>query len=86
MASSGINSTATNPINVMVDRTTIDNNSQNGILSSGASSIVRISNSVLINNAAGVASAGGGVLKSYKNNAINGNGVDGTPIAQEFLN
>jgi len=46
----GINSTATNTINLMVDRTTIDNNSQNGILSSGASSTVRINNSVLTNN------------------------------------
>src|SRR5262249_48740936 len=82
----GINSIAGNFLNIMVDRTTIDNNSQNGILSSGASSTVRINNSVLTNNATGVASAGGGVLKSYKNNAINGNGIDGTPIAQELLN
>jgi hypothetical protein len=82
----GINSIASNFLNIMVDRTTIDNNSQNGILSSGANSTVRINNSVLTNNATGVASAGGGVLKSYKNNAINGNGIDGTPIAQELLN
>jgi len=82
----GINSIAGNFLNVMVDRTTIDNNSQNGNLSSGASSTVRVSNSVLTNNATGVASAGGGILKSYKNNAINGNGIDGTPIAQELLN
>jgi len=82
----GINSTATSAIGVMIDHTTIDNNSQNGVLSSGASSTVRINNSVLTNNAAGATSTAGGVLHSYKNNAINGNGVDGTPITQEFLN
>jgi hypothetical protein len=79
----GINSTATSALAVMIDRTTINNNSQNGVLSSGANSTVRIGSSVITNNATGVASVGGGVLRSYKNNAIRGNGLDGTPITQE---
>jgi hypothetical protein len=83
----GINSIASNLLNIMVDRTTIDNNSQNGILSSGTSSTVRINNSVLTNNATGVANNATGVASAGGgDNAINGNGVDGTPIVQEFLN
>jgi hypothetical protein len=34
----------------------------------------------------GVAAAGGGVVRSYKNNPINANAVDGTPITREILN
>jgi hypothetical protein len=83
----GVASTATAAsITVMLDRATINSNSQNGVLSSGGNSTVRINNSVIHGNAIGVASAGGGVLRSYKNNAINANGADGTPITQEALN
>src|SRR2546430_5948335 len=80
---SAINASAGSPINLMLDRDTISNNLQNGVLSSGAGSTVRINSSVITGNATGVAGTG---LKSYKNNAINGNGSDGTPIAQENLN
>jgi len=83
---SGISSNTGNTLFVMSDRNTISSNAQNGSLSIGASSLVRIQSSSIFANGTGVASAGGGVLKSYKNNAINGNGVDGTPFAQEFLN
>jgi len=80
---SGINASSGSPINLMLDRDTISNNFQNGVLSSGGGSTVRINNSVITGNATGVSGTG---LKSYKNNAINGNGSDGTPIAQENLN
>ncbi len=83
---SGINSSAGTTIALMVDRDTISSNFQNGVLSSGGNSLVRIFNSSVFGNATGVASAAGGVVHSYKNNAINGNGADGTPITQEFLN
>ena len=83
---SGINSAAGNPIAVMVDRDTISSNFQNGVRSSGGNSLVRIFNSSIFGNATGVAAAAGGAVRSYKNNAINGNGVDGTPITQELLN
>ena len=61
-------------------------NLQNGVLSSGGNSLVRIFNSSIFANATGVASAAGGVVRSYNNNAINGNAVDGTPITPEPLN
>jgi hypothetical protein len=83
---SGINSIAGNAIVLMVDRATISNNFQNGIVSSGGNSVVRINASAISGNATGVTSVAGGVLRSYKNNAINGNGADGTPIVQENLN
>jgi hypothetical protein len=82
----GIVSTAGNSINLMVDRATISSNFQNGILSSGANSLVRINNSSISGNVTGVASSGGGVVHSYRDNAIDGNGTDGTPITQELLN
>jgi hypothetical protein len=83
---SGINSSAGNTIALMVDGDTISSNFQNDVHSSGGSSLVRIFNSSVFTNATGVASAAGGVVHSYKNNAINGNAVDGTPITQELLN
>jgi hypothetical protein len=83
---SGINASAGSSINLMIDRATISNNFQNGVRSSGGNSLVRIQSSTITGNATGVLSAAGGVLHSYKNNAINGNGVDGTPITQEFAN
>ena len=83
---SGINSIAGNGILLMLDRDTISNNLQNGVISSGRNSIVRINASAIMGNGTGVSSAAGGVVRSYKNNAINGNAVDGTPIAQELLN
>jgi hypothetical protein len=83
---SGINSIAGNGILIMLDRDTISNNFQNGVISSGGNSMVRINASAISGNGTGVSSAAGGVVRSYKNNAINGNAVDGTPIAQELLN
>jgi hypothetical protein len=83
---SGINSIAGNGILIMLDRSTISNNFQNGVISSGGNSIVRINASAISGNGTGVSSAAGGVVRSYKNNAINGNAVDGTPIAEERLN
>ena len=83
----GISATAGTTISLMVERNTINTNFQNGVLSNGANSLVRIfSSSIFGNVLAGVASAGGGAVRSYKNNAINDNVVDGTPITQEFLN
>jgi hypothetical protein len=83
---SGVNSVSGNAIVLMVDRNTISNNFQNGVVSSGGNSLVRINASAISGNATGVASVSGGVLRSYLNNAINGNGADGTPIVQERLN
>jgi hypothetical protein len=83
---SGIIAAGGNNINAMLDRLTVSNSLGTGILSSSATSTIRINNSVITGNATGVGTAAGGVLRSYKNNAINGNVNDGTPIPQENLN
>jgi hypothetical protein len=83
---SGIIGTATSTINIMVDRATISNNFQNGVHAVNGNSTIRIGNSAISGNTTGAAATAGGVLRSYKNNAINGNGADGTPITQENLN
>jgi hypothetical protein len=70
----------------LVDRDTISNNFQRGVVSSGGASLVRVSASTITGNAAGVSAVAGGILRSYKTNSINGNAVDGTPILQELLN
>lgn len=78
----GITTTGASTMAVMLDQVTVTSNSGTGVLGS-ASATIRINNSVITNNATGVGGAG---LRSYKNNAINGNGTEGTPITQELLN
>jgi hypothetical protein len=82
---SGITAQAGNTINLMSDRNTLNNNFQNGVSSSGAASTVRVYQNSISGNTTGAAVAGGGQIKSYKNNAINGNGTEGTPLPQENL-
>lgn len=43
--------------------------------------IVRMSNLNIFNNTTGIARATGGVLASFSNNKIAGNGTNGTPSA-----
>ena len=76
----GVVTAGGNTINAMVDRTAITNTLGTGITSGSAASTVRISSSVITGNTTGVATAAGGVLLSYGNNSIDGNGTDGTPI------
>ena len=45
-----------------------------------------IGNSVVTENSTGVATANGGTLQSYKNNQIDGNAANGTPITAIGLN
>jgi hypothetical protein len=82
---SGITAAAGSSINLMVDRDTISSNFQNGVAASGGSALVRIQGSTITGNGTGVSNTGA-TVHSYKNNAINGNGADGTPITQELAN
>ena len=66
---------------VVVDRTTVNSSFNVGVAVSGAAATVRINDSTISGNVTGVGAFGGGNLRSYKNNRINGNGTDGTPIA-----
>jgi hypothetical protein len=69
----------TAPINVMVNRATIANNTSFGILASGATVRVRVGSSTITNNGTAALAAGGAIVNSYSNNQINGNATsDGT--------
>jgi hypothetical protein len=48
-----------------------------GVISLNGSSVVRVSNSVIVNNTTGVLSAAGGVLLTRRNNTVEGNNVNG---------
>jgi hypothetical protein len=65
---------------VMVSKSASLNNSAFGILVDGSTATVRIGDSTISGNATGVGTINSGVLNSYKNNNVNGNGADGTPI------
>ena len=71
---------------LMIDRTSIANNGDTGILVDRrglARSRLQFGHYRQCDRCG---ASGGGVLRSYKNNAINGNTTEGTPITQENLN
>lgn len=73
-------------VTALIDRTTVNYSSNTGVAVAGAAATVRIGNSTISNNVTGVIALSGGSLRSYKNNQINANTTDGTPIAAEGLN
>ena len=77
--------TAGVPISAMVNQTVIANNNA-GLNVAGNAATLLVGNSVITGNALGVVTSSGGLLQSYKNNMINGNTTDGTPIAQVNFN
>jgi hypothetical protein len=58
-------------------------NSGTGVSATGAGAALRIGSSVVSGNTTGVSGAG---VTSYKNNQIDGNGNNGTPVPQVNLN
>jgi len=52
----------------------------NALQSSGANSNISIGGSTISGNDVGVSAVSGGVVESYKNSQISGNGTDGTPL------
>jgi hypothetical protein len=86
--SNGIQATSSSSVaSVMVDRTSVSSNAGAGVNANGTQATVRIGNSTITNNVTGVSATSGGTLRTYKNNQINGNLSDGTPIInQDGLN
>ena len=78
----GVITAGANTMAIMIDQSNISNNVNQGINAAGSATI-RIGGTVITGNGTGVA---GATLRSYKNNLINGNGTDGTPIQQENFN
>jgi len=56
-----------------------------GVSATGTNAAAGLDRSLIVLNGTGVSTAGGQLL-SYKNNAINGNGTDGTPLPALGLN
>jgi hypothetical protein len=74
------------PITMMISNTSVVNNA-NGVVSNGSGSTIRIGGSTITGSgSAGLAIANGGTLLSYKDNQINGNTSDGTPVTAVGLN
>jgi hypothetical protein len=78
----GVVTAGAQAMSVMIDQSNISNNTVQGI-NGGGSATVRIGGTVITGNGTGVS---GTTLRSYKNNLINGNTADGTPIQQENFN
>jgi hypothetical protein len=61
-----------------LDRSESSNNGGSGIRANGgATTIVRVANTVVTGNALGIDPAGGALIKSYGNNQVSGNTTDG---------
>jgi len=73
------------PIEMVINHADAVNNNGIGVQATGTSGIL-IGNSNVVGNGTGVSQTSGGSISSYKNNNINANGADGTPLGQTNLN
>jgi hypothetical protein len=60
-------------------------NNLNGVITSGAGSVTRIGLSTITQSGSAISGAAGSTFFSYKNNQINGNAADNTPITDAVL-
>ena len=74
------------PINLMIMGASVFNNA-NGVVANGSGATVRIGSSMITSSTGtGALVLNSGTMLSYKNNQINDNVTDGTPITQVGLN
>lgn len=78
--------TTTGASRLHLDRSTSSGNGSFGVRTDGASAVIRLSNSSIVHNAAGL-STGGGTIVSFQNNTIASNspGGDGNPTITATL-
>jgi hypothetical protein len=76
------------PVNAQVLATAVTSNAGSGLNVNGFTATpglgfasMRVGSSMIAHNAVGVSTVGAGVLQSFKNNQVAGNGTDGTPMA-----
>jgi hypothetical protein len=70
----------------VVERSSIVNNKQNGILADGPGATLLLNDSTVARNNAGITTTNGGQLFSYRDNRINNNiGPDGAPTGFRTL-
>jgi hypothetical protein len=76
----GIQALSVSPaISVMVDTTTVANNTTFGVRAQGSAATVRLTNSTVTGNGTGLGASASGTLASYSNNNVSGNSTDGAP-------
>jgi len=71
--------TNANALNIMIEGSTIADNLR-GLVVNGAGGAARIGTSVIAGNGPAFAVSGGGTIQSYRNNQIELNGNNGTPL------
>lgn len=76
--------TNANAMNLMIEGTTMANNLR-GLIMTGAGAQARIGNSIVSANGTAFSVSGGAVTQSFKNNQIEFNTNDGTPLPQVNL-
>ena len=71
---------------LQLDRSISSSNGTYGVRTDGASAVIRLSNTTIVQNGTGI-SAGGGTIMSFQNNTVAGNapGGDGLPTATAAL-
>jgi hypothetical protein len=77
-STNGITVSGTSNGILLINGTTVINNSGSGVSAGNASSVF-IGGSSFVGNSTGVTVTGTGAVRSYKNNAINANSVDASP-------
>ena len=76
---------STGPISMNLESCVSSSNGSFGIRNSNptATSIIRLSNCMIVGNATGVSTNGASIIRSFLNNRLDGNGTDGTlPITK----
>jgi hypothetical protein len=71
---------------VTLDRTVVSGTTSFGIYANGPQAYIVLSDTTVIANGVGLAEFSGGYILSYRNNALLGNIVDGSPTAYTNLN
>jgi hypothetical protein len=66
-------------ITMMVDGSSITNNTTTGVVASGLSTTMWLGNNAILGNATGVSAAGGAALNSFGNNRLQGNPNNAAP-------
>lgn len=83
MANAGIITQASSNAQTNIENCVLNHNGFGVQAGTGASTITRISNSMVINNSGKGFSVAGGLLVSFGNNTVTGNGADDPPTSTE---
>ena len=70
------------PVTIIVEQSVISNSTRNGVNAIGSGSVINLGKSIISGNAeASFVMSSGGLVQSYGDNDINGNGTDAAPPA-----